>query len=220
MAIGSAGTGLERYNKTRKYAGEKTGVLRYFGKTIRRIQLSFQITTERLVLEDMTDQDLVGIRRIARDPRVMRYVLIWLENDEQVARFLQHAIDESRNAGRLDYVLAARIPATGDFAGFVMLEIDPEQPGTAEVGCILLPDYWKTGYASEILRALLHFGFTDLSLHRVFGKCDEGNSASAHVLEKCGLQYEGTLREHVWLRDHWRSTRYYGMLEGEYSPRG
>ena len=164
-------------------------------------------------------EDLASLQRIARNPRVMKYVLIWLENDEQVAGFLQHAIDESqRTEDRMDYVLAVRIPGTGAFAGFVMLEIDPEQTSTAEVGCVLLPEYWKNGYASEILRALLAFGFETLSLHRVYGKCDELNLASAHVMEKCGLAYEGTLREHVWLRDHWRSTRYYGMLAGEYSP--
>jgi [ribosomal protein S5]-alanine N-acetyltransferase len=180
--------------------------------------MSFRITTERLILEDLTCADLPGIQCIARNHDVMKYVLIWLENDEQVAGFLQHAIEDSQRAGgRRDYVLAVRIPGTGVFAGFVMLEIDPEQTSTAEVGCILLPEYWKSGYASEILRALLAFGFETLSLHRVYGKCDELNLASAHVMEKCGLAYEGTLREHVWLRDHWRSTRYYGMLAGEYS---
>ncbi len=180
--------------------------------------MGFRITTERLILDDLIREDLTGIRRIARNHDVMKYVLIWLENDEQIAGFLQHAIDTSQKSeGRMDYVLAVRIPGTGAFAGFVMLEIDPEQPTTAEVGCILLPEYWKSGYASEILRALLAFGFDRLSLHRVYGKCDELNHASAHVLEKCGLKYEGTLREHVWLRDHWRSTRYYGILAGEYS---
>jgi ribosomal-protein-alanine N-acetyltransferase len=180
--------------------------------------MSFRIITERLVLEDLTDQDLGNIQHIARDPRVMRYVLIWLENDEQIAGFMQYGVDESKRTDRMDYVLAIRIPRTGDFAGFVMLEIDPEHKTTAEVGCILLPEYWRAGYASEILRALLKFGFHDLSMHRIFGKCDDLNPPSAHVMEKCGLQYEGTIREHVWLRDHWRSTRYYGILAGEYIP--
>jgi RimJ/RimL family protein N-acetyltransferase len=179
----------------------------------------FSLPTERLILEDMYGEDLARMQQLARDPLVMRYVLIWLESDEQVAGFVHHAIDAAQQADRQDYVLAARTPGTGEFAGFAMLEIDPEQKSTAEVGCILLPEYWKHGYAPEILRALLAFGFKNLSLHRVYGKCDELNLASAHVLEKGGLAYEGTLREHVWLRDHWRSTRYYGMLAGEYSPR-
>lgn len=176
----------------------------------------FSLNTGRLVLEDMNDRDFVAMQCIARDPRVMKYVFIWLENDGQVAGFVQHAIEEAGRPDRHDYVLAVRVPEKNDFAGFILFEIDPEEPTTAEAGCILRPEYWKAGYATEILRALLAFGFKTLSLHRVFAKCDEENHASAHVIEKCGLAYEGTLREHVWLRDHWRSTRYYGMLADEY----
>jgi [ribosomal protein S5]-alanine N-acetyltransferase len=191
-------------------------VIHFTGVFSRSIVMVFSLATERLMLEDMNSQDLADMQRLARDRNVMRYVLIWLENDEQVAGFVQHAIDEAARAGRRDYELAIRIPGTREFAGFAMLDIGPGQPTTAEVGCILLPDYWKNGYASEILRALMVFGFETLSLHRVYGKCDDLNVASAHVLEKGGLRYEGTIREHVWLRDHWRSSRYYGMLAGEY----
>lgn len=178
----------------------------------------FSLTTERLFLDDLTREDLLNIQRIARDPGVMRYVLIWLENDEQVAGFLQNAIDEAQREDRMGYVLGVRVQGTREFAGFAMLEIDPAQKSTAEVGYVLLPEYWNNGYASEILRTLLVFGFVELGLHRIYGKCDELNHPSAHVMEKCGLQYEGTLREHVWLRDHWRSSRYYGTLARKYFP--
>jgi len=177
----------------------------------------FSLTTERLVLDDLAHDDLVNIQRIARDPNVMKYVLIWLENNEQVAGFLQHAIDEAHREDRRDYVLVARLPGSREFVGLTFIEIDPDEPATAEVGYILLPEFWKAGYASEILRAYLAFGFETLGMHRVYGKCDDLNHASAHVMEKCGLAYEGTIREHVWLRDHWRSTRYYGMLADEYA---
>jgi len=163
---------------------------------------------------DLNDEDLENIQKIANNPLVMKYVLIWLENDKQVADFLQHAVEESLKEDRMGYILAVRIPDSMEFAGLALIEIN--QKTTAELGCILLPAYWKAGYASEILKTLLSFGFEKLSLHRLFGKCDELNLASAHVLEKGGLKYEGTLREHVWLRDHWRSTRYYGILADEY----
>jgi [ribosomal protein S5]-alanine N-acetyltransferase len=178
----------------------------------------FSLTTDRLILEDLAPEDLNAIRRIASDPDVMKYVLIWLENDAQIVNFLKHAIDELQREERMAYMLAVRLPVSKEFAGLSFIEIDPNHKSTAEVGYVLLPAYWHVGYASEILRALLTFGFEQLSLHRVYGKCDELNHSSAHVLEKGGLRYEGTIREHVWLRDHWRSTRYYGMLEGEYSP--
>lgn len=179
--------------------------------------MAFHFATERLILEDLGEEDLSNIQKISRDPELMRYVLIWLENDEQISAFLERAIDESKLADRMGYVLAARVAGTGEFAGLTFLEIDPELPATGEVGIVLLPEYQATGYGREILLKYMEFGFETLSLHRVFGKCDELNSASARMMEQCGLIYEGTIREHVWLRDHWRSTRYYGMLAGEYA---
>lgn len=179
--------------------------------------MAFQLATERLILEDLGEEDLSNIQKIARDPELMRYVLIWLENDEQISAFLKRAIDESKLADRMGYILAARVAGTGEFAGLTFLEIDPELKSTGEVGVVLLPKYQASGYGKEILLKYMEFGFRTLRLHRVYGKCDELNLPSARVMEQCGLSYEGTIREHVWLRDHWRSTRYYGMLAGEYA---
>lgn len=179
--------------------------------------MTFSLKTGRLVLEDLAEHDLANLTRMARDPDVMRYVLVWLEDDEQIESFLRRGIDEAKQDDRISYMLAARVPGTGDFAGLTFLEIDPGSRTTGEVGIVLMKDYWFQGYAEETLRTYLSFGFGTLGLHRVFGKCDEGNHPSARLMERCGLQYEGTIREHVWLRDHWRSTRYYGMLAAEYT---
>lgn len=180
----------------------------------------FCIRTERLILEDFNNGDIQNIRRIAHDPRVMRFLLIWLEDEEQIAGYLKRGIAESGAPNRMSYMLAAKEAETGAFAGISFIEIDPELSTTAEVGCVLVPNYWADGYASEILRALLRFGFDTLHLHRVYGKCDELNLAAARVLVKCGLRYEGTLREHVWLRDHWRSSSYFGILADEFNSPG
>ena len=183
--------------------------------------MSFSLPTTRLILDDLTAADLSNIQAIASDPDFRKYVLIWLDTDEQMQAFLQHAMEEAKKTeGRLDYVLAARDRTTREFAGLTFIEIDPAQNSTAEVGIVLLPAFCRNGYGSEILRAFLRFGFETLGMHRVFGKCDELNLASARLMEKCGLVYEGTIREHVWLRDHWRSTRYYGMVAGEYAGGG
>lgn len=151
--------------------------------------------------------DLSNIQKIARGPNLMRYVLIWLENNEQITAFQQRA-------ERVGYVLAVRVACTGEFSGLTFLEIDPVLRSTGEIGIVLLPEYRACEYGKEILLKYLEFGFTTLSVHRVYGKCDELNHASACVMEQCGLIYEVTIREHVWLSDHWRSTRYHGMLAG------
>lgn len=182
--------------------------------------MAFVLRTRRLVLEDLNDEDLPKMIRIAGDPLVMRYVLLpGLEGEDRVRDLHARAVAESQRDPRMGYLLAAREPGTRDFAGLAFLEIDPEIPSTAEVGVLLRREYQADGHASEILGEFLSFGFTRLALHRIFGKCDELNVPSARVMERCGLTYEGTLREHVWLRDHWRSSRYYGILAEEYHAR-
>lgn len=181
--------------------------------------MGFTLTTRRLVLTDISLQDREDIQRMARDENVMKYLMVWLENDDQVTAFIQHAIAESHRGDRMDYLLAIRIAKTGEFAGITFVEIDPNETSTAEIGCVLLPDFWKAGFAAEILRTQLAFSFGVLGMHRVYGKCDEQNLPSSRSLENGGLKYEGTIREHVWLRDHWRSTKYYGILAEEYLQR-
>ena len=177
------------------------------------------LVTPRLVLTDLTMDDLPSLRQVASDPDFRKYVLIWLDTEEQIADFLRHAIDETGSKSRRDYILAARSQETGAFAGLTFLEIDHQCPGTAEVGIVLLPAFCRNGYGTEILDAYLRFGFEELGMHRVYGKCDALNLPSARLMERCGLAYEGTIREHVWLRDHWRSTKYFGMLACEYAAR-
>ena len=176
----------------------------------------FALSTERLALEDLNDSDLDAVRRMARDPAIMKYVWIWLENEDQITGFVRHAIEEATLADWQGYILAARIPGTGDFAGFALLEIDPASrpPPRWGASCgrstgrTAMPRRSSGRCSPSVLRPSACTGW--------YGKCDDLNTASAHALERGGLVYEGTLREHVWLRDHWRSTRYYGMLKEEY----
>jgi [ribosomal protein S5]-alanine N-acetyltransferase len=72
------------------------------------------------------------------------------------------------------------------------------------------------GYASEVAKKLISFGFLQFKLHRIYATCDVRNIASAKVLEKCGLILEGRMREDLLLRDGWRDTFIYSILEQEW----
>jgi RimJ/RimL family protein N-acetyltransferase len=170
--------------------------------------------TARLRFRDLCPDDLENIRAIAADPEVMRYLLVWLDTGEQVAAFLADGIAAAQAAERSVWLLAVHERAGGAFVGLAFLEIQGPGRSTAEIGYILLRAYWGRGLAAEMLQALLAFGFTGLGLHRIYGKCDERNTPSARVMEKCGMLYEGTLREHVLIRGDWRSSRYYAVLSG------
>jgi RimJ/RimL family protein N-acetyltransferase len=67
-----------------------------------------------------------------------------------------------------------------------------------------------------VAQLLLRFGFREMHLHRIFATCDPRNLASARVLEKIGMLYEGRMREVMLIRDGWRDSALYAVLEDEW----
>ena len=56
----------------------------------------------------------------------------------------------------------------------------------------------------------------DLNMHRIFATCDPINIASSRVLDKVGMIKEGRLRENLLIKDGWRDSLLYGILEQEW----
>ena len=77
--------------------------------------------------------------------------------------------------------------------------------------------YWRKGYASEVVKRMLSFGFEELKLHRIEALCDVRNTASIRVLEKAGMTIEGCMREHRFVKEYWRNSVLYSMLEQEFN---
>jgi RimJ/RimL family protein N-acetyltransferase len=59
------------------------------------------------------------------------------------------------------------------------------------VGYGLAKDAWGKGYATEMARAVLRYGFAELGLPFIAGMTDLRNTASLRVLEKIGLERQG-----------------------------
>jgi [ribosomal protein S5]-alanine N-acetyltransferase len=49
---------------------------------------------------------------------------------------------------------------------------------------------------TEALRAVLDYAFRNPGMYRVWAVCDAGNVASARVLEKAGMSFEGIIRRY------------------------
>jgi RimJ/RimL family protein N-acetyltransferase len=174
------------------------------------------IRTERLVIREINPRDREALLAFVRDPGQIKHMLLFLDTAEQLDGFLSMVIDGAHAEPRLQWHFAAEDAATGRFLGVCSLMVEPDSPSSAELGYLFLRPAWGKGYATESAAALLELGFRRLAFHRIWGKCHTQNPASAKVMAKLGMTHEGTLREHVWLRDHFRSSHIYGILEGEY----
>lgn len=61
----------------------------------------------------------------------------------------------------------------------------------ADIGYFIDADFEGKGMMTEAVQAVLQTCFIQIQLQRLTAKVATTNNASVHVLEKCGLQYEG-----------------------------
>jgi RimJ/RimL family protein N-acetyltransferase len=81
------------------------------------------------------------------------------------------------------------------------------------------PDHQGHGYATEATGLVLRLGFEELGLHRIVGRLDARNVASAGVLERLGMRREAHLRENEFVKGEWVDELVYAMLASEWRER-
>jgi RimJ/RimL family protein N-acetyltransferase len=93
-----------------------------------------------------------------------------------------------------------------------------EKKRSGEIGYWISSEFSGKGYTSEAVKILESEAFKNLNLNRIQIKCDERNTASAKVAEKCGYVFEGKHREDSfseYFKD-FRSTLIFSKLRSEF----
>jgi RimJ/RimL family protein N-acetyltransferase len=85
-----------------------------------------------------------------------------------------------------------------------------------EIGFIFHPDHHGHGYATETARLLLRLAFEEFGLHRVIGRLEPRNEASARLLEHVGMRREAHFVENEFVKGEWQSELVYALLEREW----
>ncbi len=70
----------------------------------------------------------------------------------------------------------------------------------AEIGYWLAKPFWGQGIKTAVVRKVCQYAFEEFGLVKIIANVNATNPASARVLEKCGFEQEGYLRNH-FLKD-------------------
>lgn len=112
-------------------------------------------------------------------------------------------------------VFAMTLRASGTLIGAVGLTIDGDHR-RAEVGYWVGTAWWGRGFGTEAVGAVLRYAFEDLDLHRVHAVHFTRNPASGRIMQKVGMTYEGTLRQHILKWDTFEDVALYGILREDW----
>lgn len=175
-----------------------------------------EIQTPRLLLRELTLDDVSALNEIDRDETVTRYMSFDPRTLEQTREYVERAIQRQNATPRrtCDFAVVARDNET--LIGRCGVDISRPEHFEGMLWYMLHPRTWGRGYAREAAGAIVNLSFETLGVHRLWADCDPRNLASCRVAESIGMRREGVLRENYWLKNEWCSTAVYAMLESDW----
>ncbi|MFG3658376.1 GNAT family N-acetyltransferase [Streptomyces sp. NPDC047706] len=167
-----------------------------------------------MTLERITLDDWRAVHSWAHLAEACRFQTWGPNTEEQTRAFVEAAADAWSQRLPRRLVHTARVGGTVLGMGELHLRSRLQRQG--EITYVVHPRAWGQGIGTEIGRLLLSLGFTQLGLHRVYATCDPRNVGSSRVLTKLGMTYEGHLRHTARIRDGWRDSLVFSVLEEEW----
>ncbi len=173
-----------------------------------------ELQTSRLLLRPLAEADGEALLEIHTDPHAMRYSTMtpWT-SITQAHELIRHS--RGWLSAGTAICLGIALKDIGTCIGTCTLFCINRSSRRAEVGFILGSRYWRQGYMTEALIALLDYSFRELDLNRVEADTDPRNAASTRTLGRLGFVREGLLRER-WITNGQKSdSALYGLLRSE-----
>ena len=179
------------------------------------------LESKRLILKELTWKDLDNIHTLHSYPEVEEFNTIGIpESVEDTREIIRPPIEDQHlktvgSPKRKQFGWCIFINATEDFIGEAGMTLSANRFKIGEIHYNLLPAYWGNGYATEVTKRLIRFGFEDLKLHRIQAGVVTENVKSINVLEKAGMIREGRRRKILPIRGTWKDNYHYAIIEDD-----
>jgi RimJ/RimL family protein N-acetyltransferase len=173
-----------------------------------------RIETGRLLLRRYEPDELAALHGLRSREEVVRWLYEPAATMEESRARLARRIGDTRFALSGDAIGLA-VVHDGAIVGDVSFFLTSAEHRQGEIGFIVHPDHQGHGFASEAARALVELGFGTFGLHRIVGRAEARNVASARVLEKAGMRLEAHLVENELVKGEWQSELVYAVRQSQ-----
>lgn len=177
-----------------------------------------ELKTSRLKLRRFTIGDADAMyRNWASDPEVTKYLTWPPHSDPEISRMvLESWITEY---GKDSYYQWA-IEYEGQPIGGISVVHKNDQVEMVHIGYCIGRAWWHKGIMTEALGALIRFFFEEVGVNRIETRHDPNNPHSGAVMRKCGMKFEGTLRQSDRNNQGICDASWYSILRSDYFAEG
>ncbi len=175
------------------------------------------IETDRLILRKFCCDDIKpAYYNWCNDDRVTKY-LTWQshENIEVTKGIIESWIKDYENNDFYQWAIVLK--EIGEPIGSISITKTNEKTSSAEIGYCIGYQWWNKGITSEAFSAIIKFIFEELNANSISARHDTNNQNSGYVMKKCGLKYDGTLRQSDYNNQGIVDAAYYSILSEEYN---
>ena len=171
------------------------------------------LKTERLVLRKLTPGDAADMFEYARLEEVTEF-LTWYAHPD--LSYTRSYLKELRKAYKKGLFFDWGLETQGRMIGTCGFTNICEEHRCAEIGYVLSPAFRGRGLMTEAAKRVIAFGFETLGLERIEARHIVGNEKSASLMRRCGMSYEGTLRNAMFIKERSRTICVYSILREEF----
>lgn len=175
------------------------------------------IETDRLVLRAFRLSDaLAAYKNWTADDKVTEFLRWPPHADISVTeRVIQGWIKQYEKPSFYQWAIVLK--ETNEPIGSISIVDQNEALNIVHIGYCIGSKWWHRGITSEAFFAIIPFLFNEVGVNRIELQHDPNNPFSGAVMRKCGLQYEGTLRQADFNNKGVADACMYSLLKSEWS---
>ena len=147
------------------------------------------LETERLVLRAPHIEDVAAVAELANNRRIAEMTAN-LPHPYRPSDARAFVDTLAATADGITFAIFLKQEGTFAFAGMVSYGRRPPEPAP-EIGYWIGEQFWGRGIATEAVRAVIDYAFSETDVSLLLGSARVVNPASRRVLEKCGFQWSG-----------------------------
>lgn len=135
----------------------------------------------------------------------------WIHPPVNEAQFRLY-LERFRQPQHKNYAICEK--TTGAIAGVINLNyIAMDCPLSASLGYYVGAYFAGMGYMFHGMQLVIKDAFNTLQLHRLEANIQPGNQASIKLVKNLGFQYEGQVREFLFIEGAWRDHERWALID-------
>lgn len=153
-----------------------------------------------------------------KDSNINQYFLFDSEKIDYntVVEFIQQANQQNTIYAEYHWAIT---DLNDNYMGTISLKNVDKHSAKAEYAISISRKAQGRGYANYATQEVIRYAFCELNLNRVYLNVLSDNIRAIRFYEKQGFLYEGEFRNHIYIRNEYKSLMWFAMLKEDYEKR-